>query len=67
VLVEVADLRRREFVHARPALVHDQKRQDVMPGQGLGDPLDVLGERRRNVRLALSQRGLTRPEGGLPS
>ena len=37
----------------RPALVDDEQRQHVMLRHPLSDPLDVLCERRRNVRLAL--------------
>src|SRR4029450_9102580 len=53
VLVEIADLGRLQLADARPTLVDDQQRPDVVLRHRLGDPLDVFDERRRDVRLAL--------------
>jgi hypothetical protein len=53
VLIEVADLRGRPLVHPRAALVDDEQRQDMVARHRIGDALDVLSQRRRNVWPAL--------------
>lgn len=53
MLVEVADLRRRKFADPGVARVDDQEGQNMMTRQAFRDPLDVLSERRRDMRAAL--------------
>ena len=55
MLVEVADHRGFEFAHTRAALVDHEERDDALARDDLGDPLDVLGERRRDMGLAFSR------------
>jgi hypothetical protein len=44
-----------EFAHARPALVDDEEREHVVARQYLRDALDMLGDRRRDVRPPLTR------------
>ena len=43
------------LAHARAALVDDEEREHVVARQYLRDALDMLGERRRDVRLPLTR------------
>jgi hypothetical protein len=53
-IVVIGQLLRLQLAHARPALVYDEEGDDVVARQPLGHALDVLGERRRDVGLALA-------------
>jgi len=53
VLVEVTYLAGLELGYARATLVDHEERKNVIPGNHVRDTLDVLSERRWDVRLAL--------------